>query len=1180
MNWLREPETEPIPGYKLVGPLGTGGFGEVWKCVAPGGVPKAIKFVYGNLNALDGDAVKAQQEKAAIERMVAIRHPFVLSTERIDVVDGELLIVMPLADKSLHDLFGEYQQQGRPGVPREMLLGMLADAAEGLDHLIEKHNLQHLDVKPKNLFLIADRVSVADFGLVKTLERTNTSGMMGGITPVYAAPETFANKISKHSDQYSLAVVYVELLTGRRPFSGKNLRQLAIQHMTEAPDLSGLPESDRPVVARALAKEPEERFPSCVAFIRALGGGDLRAEVTTAAASSGVDTPGPARKKPATTPEMDLGNSGATTTPSPRHFSAQTSLAELLKDEAHDPNRVSMTVSFRPDEGVLRPAVLIGVGSFGKRALQQIRCRLIDRIGSLSQMPCWRFLLVDSEPEAGRRASEASDAAVLPEMMFHAPLQPVTAYRRRQLDQILEWLPREKLYGIPRSLRVDSNRALGRLALCDHYLKFTQRLRKEVQEAIHPQALTDAADHTGLAVRSKQPSVYVFASATGGTGGMLLDVGHAVRRALDKFGLSESSVTAFLFAGAPEDPNAPAVEQANVFATLTELNHYSDPDVTFTAQYGGSDGPTVEANGLPFTATYLLPMADRTGEAFRDCVSHLAGYVAHDMTTPLGTGLEKLRKRTPPAGRTPFRGFGTFGVWFPRGLLLRSAARQQCARFLRDWSSPLAGNLPPAADTVLQRIATDPRLTPDQVQAFVSAQAGGPEGDPASRLSAFTNGLADQVPAAARRPDAQTWANSVWEHVRDTVGLDPTTEADSSFRRGRLSRALDGGVKKALEAWQNELAELLRPLNDLSSSRLAAQEAVLDALMASVASAADGLDASLRQQAEMRAKAKAEVQTALQALDAMDQQASFTWFGNRVAKLLRGVTEKTKAFADVRLTEDLALAGTQFYRRLHGWLDDRRRDTEAARERVALQANQLDGRATITAAGQAVGTTVADHDDGIAGSLRGSNTMRVVLPEGEDHLDRAAEHLLDRLPPGEANRLESILTRLVVEPRGGLVAACKGANDPHRLIVAPMVEQSTAFLTGIIPTEDVTAVELSSANNRAGELARRVASYARMAAPLAGGPAEEERLFVMVPDGDPGERYATEVRSAIPGSTTVLVRGLGADLLFCREQGCLRPNDLARLLEPCWEAYEHAANTIDASPHSRFDVTAWLPLVD
>src|SRR5205085_2759377 len=159
---------------------------------------------------------------------------------------------------------------GLPDSPRDIRLGLLEDAADGLDHLIEKHNLQHRDVKPRNLFLVADRVKVADFGLVKSLERSSSSGLMGGVTPIYAAPETFKGRISKHSDQYSLAIVYVELLTGKRPFQGKNVRQIALQHLTDPPDLTPLPEADRATVARALAKKPDDRFPSCMAFINAL----------------------------------------------------------------------------------------------------------------------------------------------------------------------------------------------------------------------------------------------------------------------------------------------------------------------------------------------------------------------------------------------------------------------------------------------------------------------------------------------------------------------------------------------------------------------------------------------------------------------------------------------------------------------------------------------------------------------------------------------------------------------------------------------------------------------------------------------------------------------------------------------------------------------------------------------
>src|SRR5947209_8130493 len=204
MSFLREQNAEPLPGYRLIEPLGNGGFGEVWKCEAPGGLFKAIKFVYGNLNSLDAEGVRAEQELHALQRVKEVRHPFVLSMERIEIVGGELAIVMELADKSLHDLFVEHHAAGLVGIPRDSLLRYIRDAAEALDHMIEKHGLLHLDIKPRNLFLISDRVKVADFGLVKHLERSSASGVLGGVTPLYAPPETLSNKITPFSDQYSL----------------------------------------------------------------------------------------------------------------------------------------------------------------------------------------------------------------------------------------------------------------------------------------------------------------------------------------------------------------------------------------------------------------------------------------------------------------------------------------------------------------------------------------------------------------------------------------------------------------------------------------------------------------------------------------------------------------------------------------------------------------------------------------------------------------------------------------------------------------------------------------------------------------------------------------------------------------------------------------------------------------
>src|SRR5262249_20776941 len=133
---------------------------------------------------------------------------------------------------------------------------------------------QHLDIKPRNLFLIGRHVKVADFGLVNSLaELHGKEGgklQMGGITPLYAAPETFLSKISLCSDQYSLAITYHEVLTGQLPFVAKNSRQMAMLHLQAEPAPRHLPASDRAAVARALAKEPSQRFPSCTEFNQAL----------------------------------------------------------------------------------------------------------------------------------------------------------------------------------------------------------------------------------------------------------------------------------------------------------------------------------------------------------------------------------------------------------------------------------------------------------------------------------------------------------------------------------------------------------------------------------------------------------------------------------------------------------------------------------------------------------------------------------------------------------------------------------------------------------------------------------------------------------------------------------------------------------------------------------------------
>src|SRR5262249_7071446 len=133
-------------------------------------------------------------------------------------------------------------------------------------------------------FLVSNHVKVGDFGLVNLVSASGECERRGlpnspltththtlqAITPVYASPEVFQGTISRHSDQYSLAIVYQEMLTSTLPFAGKNARQLLLQHLKGAPDLRALPDDDRALVARALSKNPADRFPSCSDFVHAL----------------------------------------------------------------------------------------------------------------------------------------------------------------------------------------------------------------------------------------------------------------------------------------------------------------------------------------------------------------------------------------------------------------------------------------------------------------------------------------------------------------------------------------------------------------------------------------------------------------------------------------------------------------------------------------------------------------------------------------------------------------------------------------------------------------------------------------------------------------------------------------------------------------------------------------------
>lgn len=280
---LRTAGAEPVPGFRLTRRLGAGGSGEVWEAAGPGGFLVALKLIpLGDEEGAVGAQPPGPGEGSSLELLRGIRHAHLLPVFGVWRREGLLVVGMELAERTLLDRCDEAVCRGQAGIPFAELIDYLHQAAQGIDYLnAPRHTLAgqegvgilHCDIKPQNLLLIGGMVKLGDFGLAQLLDGRPPAAA-GGLTPAYAAPEFFQGRLSPRADQYALALTYCRLRGGRLPFGGSPW-EVILKHCLDAPDLTMLPEGERPVVARALGKCPEERWPSCRAFVaelRARGG--------------------------------------------------------------------------------------------------------------------------------------------------------------------------------------------------------------------------------------------------------------------------------------------------------------------------------------------------------------------------------------------------------------------------------------------------------------------------------------------------------------------------------------------------------------------------------------------------------------------------------------------------------------------------------------------------------------------------------------------------------------------------------------------------------------------------------------------------------------------------------------------------------------------------------------------
>ncbi len=301
-------EGEVFAGYTIVRRLGAGGMGEVYLAQHPR-LPRrdALKILPRDLTSDDEFRQRFNREA---DLAASLYHEHIVGIHDRGEFEGALWISMDYVEgtDAAQLLRGDYPS----GMPKAQVVEIISAIADALDYA-HARGLLHRDVKPANILLSSTspdnprrRILLADFGIARELGEisglTATNMLVG--TTAYCAPEQLQGAdIGARADQYALGCTAFNLLTGKAPFHHSNPAVVISQHLSApAPLLSErrpeLADLD-PVIGKALAKNPEERYRTCADFASALAGRPVAAQAneakdplaTSAAPTQGIPAP-------------------------------------------------------------------------------------------------------------------------------------------------------------------------------------------------------------------------------------------------------------------------------------------------------------------------------------------------------------------------------------------------------------------------------------------------------------------------------------------------------------------------------------------------------------------------------------------------------------------------------------------------------------------------------------------------------------------------------------------------------------------------------------------------------------------------------------------------------------------------------------------------------------------------
>jgi serine/threonine protein kinase len=251
--------------YQIGGLLGQGGMGSVYRAFDRVFEEEVAFKVQLAETALGSEAQRRFRSEVKLARQVT--HPNVCRLH-----DGGQRGALRWISMELIEGATLATRIRRGPLPESEAWDLAVQAADGLA-AVHRAGIVHRDFKPVNLMVDrSGRLRLMDFGIARpaTAGGAATGGYAQG-SPEYMSPEQARGRpADSRSDVYSLGIVIFELFTGRPPFRAETPVEMLLQHLEAAPPLDRLPEPLRPIVGRALAKDPERRFPDGAAMAQAL----------------------------------------------------------------------------------------------------------------------------------------------------------------------------------------------------------------------------------------------------------------------------------------------------------------------------------------------------------------------------------------------------------------------------------------------------------------------------------------------------------------------------------------------------------------------------------------------------------------------------------------------------------------------------------------------------------------------------------------------------------------------------------------------------------------------------------------------------------------------------------------------------------------------------------------------